>query len=68
VEDKIESHSASAKGKKKYVSFVEKAKNVVVRPREPGVRVFKSKFRYKQQMKKIAKAPCRPPFSQSKEH
>lgn len=65
---KTYSSSASAKGKKKHVAFAEQAKNIVVGSSELAVRVFKSKFKYVQQMKQIDKAPGRPPFSQWKEY
>lgn len=45
-EDKPKSPAAIAKEKKKHVAFVEQAKNVVVGPSKPIVRVFKPKFKY----------------------
>lgn len=37
-------------------------------PSRPAVRVFKSKFKYVQEMNQIAQAPGRPPFSDWKEY
>lgn len=68
VEDKTTLPSTSAKEKKKGVTFVEQARNVVVRSDEPIVKVFKSKFEYAQQMKQIAKSPGTHPFNQWKEY
>lgn len=65
--DKVNSPPKTiSKEKGKHVSFAKNAKKISMELNGPSVKVYKSKFRFVQQMKKVAQAPEKYPFNELK--